>query len=120
MKALDDAGAVWHTSRWPVTELADALAQTTDALGKLAKANSDSEAAHRSAEEAQMRLRDAIDSINEGFVLFDADDRLVEGLLDGVATYYGVPIEHAQTSCMLHGDPACVFDLTFAAREATP
>ncbi len=33
---LDDAGAVWHTSRWPVTELADALAQTTDALGKLA------------------------------------------------------------------------------------
>ncbi len=45
---------------------------------------------------------------------------LVEGLLDGVATYYGVPIEHAQTSCMLHGDPACVFDLTFAAREATP
>jgi 3-carboxy-cis,cis-muconate cycloisomerase len=33
---LDDAGAVWHTSRWPVTELADALVQTTDALGKLA------------------------------------------------------------------------------------
>ncbi|MCS5735712.1 lyase family protein [Herbiconiux daphne] len=33
---LDDAGAVWHTSRWPVTELADALTQTTDALGKLA------------------------------------------------------------------------------------
>ncbi|RFA08148.1 adenylosuccinate lyase [Subtercola boreus] len=33
---LDDAGTVWHTSRWPVTELADALAQTTDALGKLA------------------------------------------------------------------------------------
>ncbi|KJC65060.1 lyase family protein [Agreia bicolorata] len=33
---LDDAGAVWHTSRWPVTELADALVQATDALGKLA------------------------------------------------------------------------------------
>lgn len=33
---LDDAGAVWHTSRWPVTELADALTQVTDALGKLA------------------------------------------------------------------------------------
>ncbi|RFA12622.1 adenylosuccinate lyase [Subtercola boreus] len=33
---LDDAGMVWHTSRWPVTELADALVQATDALGKLA------------------------------------------------------------------------------------
>jgi len=33
---LDHTVAVWHTSRWPVTELADALAQTTDALGKLA------------------------------------------------------------------------------------
>ncbi|WP_440708679.1 lyase family protein [Herbiconiux sp. YIM B11900] len=33
---LDDAHDVWHTSRWPVTELADALTQTTDALGKLA------------------------------------------------------------------------------------
>lgn len=51
--------------------------QLEDALGKLAKANSESEAAHRSADEAQMRLRDAIESINEGFVLFDADDRLV-------------------------------------------
>ncbi len=33
---LDDTEEVWHTSRWPVTELADALTQTTDALGKLA------------------------------------------------------------------------------------
>lgn len=28
--------APWHTGRWPVTELADALVQTLDALGKLA------------------------------------------------------------------------------------
>jgi 3-carboxy-cis,cis-muconate cycloisomerase len=33
---LDQADDIWHTSRWPVTELADALVQTTDALGKLA------------------------------------------------------------------------------------
>jgi PAS domain-containing protein len=51
--------------------------QLEDALGKLAKANSDSEAAHQSADAARLRLRDAIESINEGFVLFDADDRLV-------------------------------------------
>jgi PAS domain-containing protein len=51
--------------------------QLEDALGQLAKANSDLAAAHGSADAAQMRLRDAIDSINEGFVLFDADDRLM-------------------------------------------
>ncbi|WP_110590160.1 lyase family protein [Microbacterium suaedae] len=28
--------APWHTQRWPVTELGDALTQATDALGKLA------------------------------------------------------------------------------------
>jgi signal transduction histidine kinase len=51
--------------------------QLEDALAQLAKANIDLAAAHRTAEEARTRLRDAIDSINEGFVLFDADDRLV-------------------------------------------
>lgn len=34
--AADATDAVWHTSRWPVTELADALTQATDALGKFA------------------------------------------------------------------------------------
>ncbi|SDY63019.1 lyase family protein [Herbiconiux ginsengi] len=33
---LDDAGAPWHTTRWPVTELGDALTQATDALGVFA------------------------------------------------------------------------------------
>ncbi|NQX11195.1 adenylosuccinate lyase [Microbacteriaceae bacterium VKM Ac-2855] len=33
---LDYGEVAWHTSRWPVTELADALTQVTDALGKLA------------------------------------------------------------------------------------
>lgn len=51
--------------------------QLEDALSQLAKANSDLAAAHRSADAAQTRLRDAIASLNEGFVLFDADDRLV-------------------------------------------
>lgn len=55
----------------------DRTSQLEDALGQLAKANIDLAAVHRTAEEARTRLRDAIDSINEGFVLFDADDRLV-------------------------------------------
>lgn len=48
-----------------------------DALGRLAKANADLAEAHATADAARMRLRDAIDSINEGFILFDAEDRLV-------------------------------------------
>lgn len=51
--------------------------QLEDALGRLAKANADLAQAHTTADAARMRLRDAIDSINEGFVLFDAEDRLV-------------------------------------------
>jgi 3-carboxy-cis,cis-muconate cycloisomerase len=33
---LDAVPAPWHTTRWPVTELGDALVQLVDALGKLA------------------------------------------------------------------------------------
>ncbi len=55
----------------------DRTSQLEDALAQLARANSEIAAAHRNADAAQTRLRDAIESINEGFVLFDADDRLV-------------------------------------------
>ncbi|WP_298396824.1 NahK/ErcS family hybrid sensor histidine kinase/response regulator [Sphingobium sp.] len=55
----------------------DRTIELEDALGRLAKANADLADAHDKAEAAQIRLRDAIASINEGFVLFDADDRLV-------------------------------------------
>jgi 3-carboxy-cis,cis-muconate cycloisomerase len=33
---LEAPSAPWHTSRWPITELGDALVQTLDALGKIA------------------------------------------------------------------------------------
>ena len=52
-------------------------AQLEEALAKLAEVNADLAAAHGHADAARMRLRDAIDSVNEGFVLFDAEDRLV-------------------------------------------
>jgi len=55
----------------------DRTMELEDALGRLAKANADLADAHGRADAARMRLRDAIDSINEGFVLFDAEDRLV-------------------------------------------
>lgn len=48
-----------------------------DAMGKLASINARIEAAHADADAARARLRDAIESLNDGFALFDADDRLV-------------------------------------------
>lgn len=55
----------------------DRTSALEDALGRLAQANVDLASSHGTADAARMRLRDAIDSINEGFVLFDAEDRLV-------------------------------------------
>ncbi len=46
-------------------------------LGELAASNAALGAARDAADEAQRRLRDAIESINEGFAIFDAEDRLV-------------------------------------------
>jgi signal transduction histidine kinase/PAS domain-containing protein len=47
------------------------------ALDALAGSNAALGTARDKADEAQRRLRDAIESINEGFAIFDADDRLV-------------------------------------------
>ncbi|ETI61056.1 histidine kinase [Sphingobium sp. C100] len=55
----------------------DRTMQLEDALARLASVNAELAAAHATADAARIRLRDAIDSINEGFVLFDADDRLI-------------------------------------------
>ena len=54
--------------------------RTTDlerALDELAESNAALGVAKELADDAQLRLRDAIESINEGFAIFDADDRLV-------------------------------------------
>jgi len=50
------------------------LEHTLDAL---ARSNAALATAKEAADDAQRRLRDAIESINEGFAIFDADDRLV-------------------------------------------
>jgi len=47
------------------------------ALDALAGSNAALATAKEAADDAQRRLRDAIESINEGFAIFDADDRLV-------------------------------------------
>ena len=47
------------------------------ALSELAVSNAALATAKETADEAQGRLRDAIESINEGFAIFDSNDRLV-------------------------------------------
>lgn len=48
-----------------------------EALGRLGEVNAALESAHRDADAARLRLRDAIESLSDGFALFDAQDRLV-------------------------------------------
>lgn len=52
-------------------------AELNQALRKLERSNRDLILAKEEAETARMRLSEAIESLSEGFVLFDADDRLV-------------------------------------------
>ncbi|MDI1294536.1 MAG: PAS-domain containing protein [bacterium] len=72
-----NAFSMFETAISLEAKVRDRTMQLEDALGRLAKANADLGDAHAIADAAQMRLRDAIESINEGFVLFDAEDRLV-------------------------------------------
>ena len=55
----------------------DRTRQLDDAMRALAASNAELERANVEADTARNRLRDAIDSIDEGFALFDTDDRLV-------------------------------------------
>ena len=52
-------------------------AELEEALGRLSVVNAALETAHRDADATRARLRDAIESLADGFALFDADDRLV-------------------------------------------
>jgi len=72
-----NAFSMFETAISLEAKVRDRTIQLEDALGRLAKANADLSDAHARADAARMRLRDAIESINEGFVLFDAEDRLV-------------------------------------------
>ncbi|NKJ01053.1 NahK/ErcS family hybrid sensor histidine kinase/response regulator [Novosphingobium sp. SG707] len=55
----------------------DRTAALEQALSRLNEANAEMAEAHRDADAARVRLRDAIESLPDGFALFDADDRLL-------------------------------------------
>ncbi|MGF7152184.1 signal transduction histidine kinase [Sphingomonas zeicaulis] len=59
------------------TMVRDRTQALEDAMALLATANAELAEANVVADAARLRLRDAIQSISEGFALFDADDRLV-------------------------------------------
>ncbi|CAN5282472.1 PAS-domain containing protein [soil metagenome] len=72
-----NAFSMFETAISLEAKVRDRTSQLEDALGRLATANANLGEAHAHADAARMRLRDAIESINEGFVLFDVEDRLV-------------------------------------------
>lgn len=55
----------------------DRTAMLESALATLASVNLELGEAHAAADAARLRLRDAIESLSDGFTLYDADDRLV-------------------------------------------
>ncbi|MFM7348231.1 MAG: ATP-binding protein, partial [Erythrobacter sp.] len=55
----------------------DRTGELEQAMVKLASINAQIEAAHLDADAARARLRDAIESLGDGFALFDVEDRLV-------------------------------------------
>ncbi|QQV77537.1 PAS-domain containing protein [Sphingomonas aliaeris] len=87
--------------------------RTTDlerTLGELAQSNAALAVAKEQADDAQLRLRDAIESINEGFAIFDADDRLVLcnqtylGLWPNIAARIVPGVSFAEIAAMIGKD----------------
>ena len=84
-RGTDSDGTNYRNNAFSIFETAVAWdsrvrARTADqrrAMTDLAIALAELEVAKEATEHAQRRLRDAIESINEGFAIFDADDRLV-------------------------------------------
>lgn len=72
-----NAFSLFETAITLESKVRDRTVELEQALDELAAASASSLQAKSIAEDAQRRLRDAIDTINEGFALFDQDDRLV-------------------------------------------
>lgn len=72
-----NAFSLFETAISLESKVRERTADLEQALGALARSNAALGVAKEEADDAQRRLRDAIESINEGFAIFDADDRLV-------------------------------------------
>ncbi|AUW60624.1 hybrid sensor histidine kinase/response regulator (plasmid) [Sphingobium sp. SCG-1] len=72
-----NAFSLFETAITLESRVRDRTVELERTLSELAAASASSLQARSIAEDAQRRLRDAIDTINEGFALFDQNDRLV-------------------------------------------
>ena len=72
-----NAFSLFETAITLESKVRDRTADLERALAELAASNAELVAAKAAADDAERRLSDAIASINEGFALFDAEDRLV-------------------------------------------
>ncbi|WCT73197.1 PAS-domain containing protein [Sphingomonas naphthae] len=72
-----NAFSLFETAITLEAKVRDRTGDLEQALTELAQSNAALVHARDSADAAERRLRDAIESINEGFALFDAEDRLI-------------------------------------------
>ncbi|WP_416366569.1 PAS-domain containing protein [Sphingomonas aurantiaca] len=72
-----NAFSVFETAISLEGKVRERTADLERALGELASTNAELAQATDAADSARRRLGDAIETINEGFAIFDADDRLV-------------------------------------------
>ncbi|HEY0269355.1 MAG TPA: NahK/ErcS family hybrid sensor histidine kinase/response regulator [Sphingomonas sp.] len=72
-----NAFSLFETAIALESKVRDRTSDLERALAELAATNAQLAAAKEQADGAEARLRDAIGSINEGFAIFDADDRLI-------------------------------------------
>jgi two-component system, sensor histidine kinase len=77
MDAQGSAFSVFEAAILLESKVRDRTRQLEDTLHALERSNTALASAKEAAETAQSRLQDAIDSVIEGFALFDSDDRLI-------------------------------------------
>ncbi len=77
MDVQGNAYTLFQTATVLEDKVKDRTTELEDALTELEDTNRELERAKRTAETAQTRLLEAVESVQEGFALFDSDDRLV-------------------------------------------
>ncbi|WP_068071518.1 ATP-binding protein [Novosphingobium lentum] len=106
-RSSDLQGSAFSMFETAISLEAMVRARTTEleeALASLNAANADLAVAHRDADAARVRLRDAIESLSDGFVLFDAQDRLVmcnkayQGFWPEIAELSGDPPQFSEVA----------------------
>ncbi|AKM10711.1 hybrid sensor histidine kinase/response regulator [Croceicoccus naphthovorans] len=98
---MDGSYSMFETAIALESMVRERTAELEDTLEKLGDANARLEVAHRDTDAARARLRDAIESLSDGFAIFDAEDRMVmcnQSFLRFWPEFEGVRDSHPQFS----------------------